>query len=95
MHEKEGGCSRRDAASGIFEATASKYEKMARTVREEGPSIIVEFDRPVPFYGWYLRVRKNCTARPLNENVTPSSITDDFRKHINEGRQICVVLLDP
>ena len=58
MHEKEGECSRRDAAAGVFEATAIKYDQMARTVREEGSSIIIDFDEPVPFYGWYLEVRR-------------------------------------
>jgi len=56
LYEQEGTCARRDAAQGVFEASAGPYAKVARKVEEHGPSISVTFQEPVPFYGWYLKV---------------------------------------
>jgi hypothetical protein len=60
LYEQEGTCARRDAAPGVLEASAGPYAKVARKVEEDGPSIAIAFQEPVPFYGWYLKVCLAC-----------------------------------
>jgi len=92
IHEKEGDCSRRDAASGIVEATAGKYGKIARTTREEGASMIVEFDEPVPFYGWYIKVRES-EAVTLVEIIPREQRDRCILSHVQNTQTLAYLLL--
>ena len=76
LYEQEGTCARRDAAQGVFEASAGPYAKVARKVEEHGPSISVTFQEPVPFYGWYLKV---CLASLYSHADSKEEVMDGAR----------------